>query len=234
MDAASAPGQQDAGDDVLVRLRALDACTVSDALDACRLAGVAPGLHSVTGPHRICGRAVTVELVEGTGKGPHHLGTAAVDASGPGDVIVVAHAGRTNMAGWGGVLSAGARHRSVNGVVVDGAVRDVDQAAEVGLPIFAAARTPVSARGRVVERSWNAEVTIAGIRVEPGDYVVADSSGVAFVPSTRIEDVLDAAARIAAKEAAMLQRVAEALPMVEVMGADYETLLDTMAPRAVR
>lgn len=210
------------------RLRALDTCAVSDALDALGLQGAALGIHSVTGRHHFAGRAVTIDLVEaGSAAAPRHLGTAAIDASGPGDVIVVAHHGRWSVSGWGGVLSAGARKAGIEGVVVDGAVRDVDEATDLGLPVFAMTGVPVTARGRVMERAWNVDVELAGIAVSPGDYVVADASGVVFVPAGSVDVVLDRAESIAAKERAMVARVHDGLPMVEVMGADYENLLAT-------
>lgn len=215
----------EAGDPV-DRLRDLDACAVSDALDALGLPGAALGLHSVTGRHRLAGRVVTVDLAEaGEVTSPRHLGTAAIDASGPGDVIVVAHHGRRHVSGWGGVLSAGARRAGIEGVIVDGAVRDIDEAADLGLPVFAASGVPVTARGRIAERSWNVEVGVAGVPVSPGDYVVADGSGVVFVPAAEIGAVLAKAEAIADRERAMVAMVREGRPMVEVMGAGYESLL---------
>ncbi|MBY6537722.1 RraA family protein [Rhodococcus sp. BP-349] len=215
------------------RLAALDTCAVSDALDALRLPGAALGLHAVSGERRIAGRAVTVDLVEaeGAGAAPRHLCTAAVDASGPDTIIVVAHHGRSHVAGWGGVLSAGAVARGSEGVIVDGAVRDLDEARQFGLTVYAATSVPVTARTRVVERAWDVPVEIAGVRVEPGDYVLADGSGVVFVPRDRIDEVLAIAERIAAKEALMLARVREGESMATVMSADYETMLDREASR---
>lgn len=213
---------------IVDRLRALDSCVVSDALDALGLPGAVPGLHSVTGRHHLAGRVVTIDLVEAGSVTSHrHLGTAAIDASGPGDVIVVAHHGRRGMSGWGGVLSAGARHKGIEGVVVDGAVRDVDEATDLGLPVFAATAVPITARTRVVERDWNVDVEIGGITVRPGDYVIADGTGVVFTAAADVEAVLERAEFLAAKEKLMVQRAASGVPMVEVMGADYENLVAT-------
>ncbi|MEV1292672.1 4-carboxy-4-hydroxy-2-oxoadipate aldolase/oxaloacetate decarboxylase [Pseudonocardia sp. NPDC049635] len=222
----SAQGPQPAAD-LLARLRAVDTCAVSDALDALGLPGAVLGLRCVTGSHRIAGRAVTVDLVEigRTETSSRHLGTAAVDASSTGDVIVVAHGGRVTMSGWGGVLAAGAARNGVEGVVVDGAVRDVDEAADLGLPVFAVTGVPVTARGRVVERAWNVEVVLRGVTVRPGDFVLADGSGVVVVPAAEVEPVLAKAEAVVAKEQAMVAKVREGLPMVDVMGADYENLL---------
>ncbi|MNW21232.1 hypothetical protein D3C71_2220300 [compost metagenome] len=62
--------------------------------------------------------------------------------------------------------------------------------------------------------------------MQDGDWVVADSSGVAFVPAASIEAVLDAAEIIAAKEAAMTKAVLAGNPVSAVMGASYEHLLE--------
>jgi 4-hydroxy-4-methyl-2-oxoglutarate aldolase len=208
------------------RLARLDACAVSDALDSLSLPGAALGLHSVSAPGRITGRVITVDLAEAGGAAPpRHLGTAAVDAATPGDVIVVAHHGRTDVSGWGGVLSAGASQRGVAGVIVDGAVRDVDQAAGYGLPVYAAAAVPRTARGRVIERDWNVSVTIADVAVSPGDYVIADGSGVVFVPRAHAEAVLTMAEAILRKEELMAARALAGEPMADVMGHDYESML---------
>lgn len=224
-----APAQEKDEDEAVGRLARLDTCAVSDALDKLGLPGAALGLTALAAPRRITGRAVTVDLVEdhpGVAVTGRHLGTAAVDASGPGDVIVVAHHGRTHMAGWGGVLSTGAKRNGVEGVVVHGACRDVDEARELDLPLYATTGVPVTARGRVLERAWNVPVDIAGVPVSPGDLVIADASGVVFVPAGQADKVLTTAETIASRERAMVERVRAGHAMADVMSADYETMLD--------
>jgi len=214
-------------DDIRARLSKVDACAVSDALDALGLDGATTGLHSVSVAKQIVGRAVTVDLADYDGTpSSRHLGTAAVDASGPGDVIVVAGHGRRTVAGWGGVLSAGASVRHVVGIVVDGAARDVDQATEYGLAVYAAAAVTRSARGRVVERAWNVPVSVAGVTVCPGDWVIADGSGVVFVPAGHIGEVLAKAEAVVARETLLAARALTGEPLAEVMGRDYESMLN--------
>lgn len=212
---------------LLNELQALDTGAVSDALDALGIAGHVPGIQSFSSPRKIAGRAIPVQLVpaeQATSKS--HLGTAAVDAAGPDNVIVMANEGRTTMGGWGGVLSAGAVRNGVAGVVVDGAARDIDEARELGFPVYARATTPVTARGRVAEEAWNVAVTVGSVTVEPGDLVLADGAGVVFVPSGRAREVLDLAAKIVAKETAMIRRVNAGDRMEHVMGRDYDTMLE--------
>jgi len=214
-------------DETVARLLKLDTCAVSDAIDRLGLAGVVLGIPPTAPPAKIGGRVVTVRLVEAGRAGPsgRHLGTAAIEAAAPGDVIVI-ESGRLDAAGWGGILSAAAKTRGVAGVVVDGAARDIDEARELAFPIFARAAVPLTARGRLVEQSFNQPVTIGGVAVRPGDLVLADGSGVAFIAADRAGEVIAAAEAIAAREAKMKEAVLAGQPASEVMGRDYETMLE--------
>jgi 4-hydroxy-4-methyl-2-oxoglutarate aldolase len=213
-------------DNLVRRLSNLDTCAVSDALDRLQLTGVVLGLRPLTVLRRVAGRVLTTELGPADGrKSIRHLGTAAVDAARPGDVIVMAHKGRLDAAGWGGLLSLGAVKKGVAGVIVDGAARDIDESRELDLPVFARAAVPLTARGRVLEYNWNQKVQVGNVEVSPGDLVLADGSGVVFVAADQAERVLAAAEEIAARERAMAEGVRAGKPMADVMGANYENLL---------
>jgi 4-hydroxy-4-methyl-2-oxoglutarate aldolase len=197
-------------------------------MDQLGLAGVADGLRGLTVVRRVTGPVVTVQLGPAGGassRSGRHLGTAAIDAAQPGDVIVVAAGGRTDAAGWGGILSLASVARQVGGVIVDGACRDVDESTELGLPVYALAATPRTARGRQAEIGGDVPVLIAGITVDPGDLVIADGSGVVFLPASRAAEIIAAAERIAAREAAMAGRIRAGESASEVLSADYEYLL---------
>ncbi|GGG56120.1 hypothetical protein GCM10011374_18770 [Kocuria dechangensis] len=147
-------------------------------------------------------RTVALEPDPGDAPSPH-IATAAVAAAAPGDVVVVANDGRTDVSCWGGLLSLGSVRRGIAGVIADGACRDVAEAEEYGFPVFARGTTPRTARGRLRQRAVGGTVTVAGVEVEEGDLVVADGSGVAFVPRARAEQVLERAEQILAREAAV-------------------------------
>jgi 4-hydroxy-4-methyl-2-oxoglutarate aldolase len=216
---------QAAGDDV-ARLRRLDVCAVSDALDSFGLPGVVDAVVPVTGATRIGGRVIPVLLGSPRGGGSgRHLCTAAVMAGGEDDVIVVAHQGRFDSAGWGGNLSRAAKQRRVAGTIVDGAVRDVDESRDVGYAVFASSVTPRTARGRTEEHSWGEPVRFGGVDVATGDLVIADGSGVAFVRSADAERVLAKAEEIAEKEATMAAAIDRGEPVDAVMGQKYETMI---------
>jgi 4-hydroxy-4-methyl-2-oxoglutarate aldolase len=212
--------------ELLRRLAKLDSSAVSDALDRLQLRGVAMSLTALSAPKRIVGVAVTVKLgPAGVRSTSRHLCTAAVDASGPGCIVVIDHAGRTDVAGWGGILSLGAVVRRIEGVVIDGACRDVDETRELGLPLYGRCAVPVTARGRIIETAWNVPVQIDGVEVQPGDAVIADGSGVAFIPSARAEEVLWISEQIVDRERQMGEAVRAGRSVAEVMGATYESML---------
>src|ERR1700738_2497960 len=87
------------------RLARLDTCCVSDALDRLGLDGAPLGLQPMWPCPRIAGRVITVRLrrAEPGEHAPRHLGTAAIEAGGPGSVIVIEHHDRADAAGWGGI-----------------------------------------------------------------------------------------------------------------------------------
>src|SRR5690606_4886552 len=156
----------------------------------------------------------TVQLGAPHEGGPkRHPGAGAVDLSRSGDIIVVEHRGRTDVSGWGGLLSRGAAIKGVAAVIVDGACRDIDEATEIGLPISARAGVPITARGRVAEHGFEVPITIAGIAVRPGDYVIADGSGVVFISAADAETIVSAAEDIFVREQAMAAAIDAGKPV---------------------
>jgi regulator of RNase E activity RraA len=210
----------------LTHLAALDSCACSDALDKLGLTGVASGLRPVTVPRKITGRVITVQYGPATGQpSTRHSCTAAIDAARPGDVIVVATGGRLDAAAWGGLLSLAATQRGIAGVITDGACRDVDEAIALGLPVYAAGTTPLTARGRQGEIAWDVPVQVAGVPVHPGDLVIADGSGVVFLPAERAGAIIGAAQQVAAREQALSVRIKNGEPSAAVLSAGYEQML---------
>jgi 4-hydroxy-4-methyl-2-oxoglutarate aldolase len=209
------------------RLARLDTCGVSDALDRLGLEGAVLGLRPMWPCPRIAGRVITVRLrrAEADEHAPRHLGTAAIEAGTAGDVIVIQHHDHDAAAGWGGILSLAARLKGIEGVIVDGLCRDVDDSREAGFPVYARAATPMTARGRIVEASMGEPIRVGNLTVRPEDYVIADWSGVVFVTAARADEVIATAETLAAREAQMAEAVRAGRSVVEVMGANYESML---------
>lgn len=211
----------------LDRLATIDTCALSDALDKLGLGGQVTGLPRESGEGRIAGVAVTMRL--GTGDPPPgppvHLGVKAIQASDANSIIVIEQRTGLDAGCWGGLLTRGAIHASVRGVVADGPVRDIDEARELGFPIFTNQLTCFTARARVVEKATNVPVEIGSVTVSPGDYVIADGAAVIVIPPAEVANVLATAEDIVAREQKMIAAIAEGVALHDVLGGNYEHML---------
>ncbi len=218
-----------AQDNLIERLSKLDSCAVSDALDHLGVKGATFGVRPMWPCPRIVGRAVTVKIKPaGLEKPKQHLGTPAIHAAHPGDIIVIDSGGRPDVSAWGGLLSLACKVKGLSGVVIDGACRDVDDSREVGFPVYARAAVPMTARGRVVQDSFNQEVEFAGVQVYPGDLVIADGSGVVIIPQSKEQEAVREAEIVFQQEARMAEQIRKGRPIVEVLEKlGYESMLNT-------
>ena len=164
---------------------------------------------------RVAGRALPVHLVPksndpdayrfggGVGKPLEQVLSTMRD----GDVVVMDLGGSHRAAAWGGLASRIAQRRGVRGTILWGACRDVDEIRAIGYPVWAVATCPRRSRNEFTFGAINEPITIAGVTITPGDYVVADESGVVCVPQGRIEEALQLCARIADQEASLEAQV---------------------------
>lgn len=212
---------------IVERLAKLDTCAVSDALDSLGLKGATWGVRPQWPCPRIAGRAVTMKIKPaGLQQPKQHLGTAPIEAARPGDVIVIDNGGKPEFSCWGGLLALSAKLKGISGVVIDGASRDIDEARELEFPVYARGAVPMTARGRVMQESFNQEIQFAGVQCRPGDLVIADGSGVVIIAREKEQDVIAAAEAIYRKEQEMaegIRRGHSGLEMLEKLG--YEQML---------
>ncbi|MBT6134134.1 MAG: RraA family protein [Kordiimonadaceae bacterium] len=216
--------------DLLVRLKNMDSCAVSDAMDSLGLFGEVTGINNQTTKDKIVGRTLTVELgnEKPAGGSTKHLCSGAIECGNVGNVIVIQQSTGIDAAGWGGVLSNAAQHNGIDGVIVEGPARDIDEAAELGFSVYARGHTARTARGRIYEQCFNKEITVGNVKVNEGDYVIADGSAIVFIPLARAEEVIKIGERIIAKEKLMTEAVRSGSPVGAVMGSNYENMLDDL------
>jgi len=213
----------DLNHDYRERLARLDTCLVSDALDKLGLNGVVTGLMRLATEKRVVGSVLTVRLEAAKGRvADRHLCTGAIESAQPGEIIVVEHHSRSDCAGWGGILSRAALMRQIGGVIVDGICRDIDESRELGFPVFGRGVIPVTARGRIIEASFNSPVTIGSVTVRPGDWVIADGSGVVFMSSENLKAIVEQAEKLAEREADLVADIEAGTPVSQVMSRTYE------------
>ncbi|MGH9093517.1 MAG: RraA family protein, partial [Acidimicrobiales bacterium] len=144
--------------------------------------------------------------------------TAVVRA--PAGSVLVVDVGDTPDRGyWGEVLTTGAEARGLAGLVIDGGVRDTAALADHGFPVFSAM---VALRGASKEqRGTNGvPVTVGGVEVTRGDWVVGDADGVVVVPGDRVGEVLAAGRARADKEARFFEALRAGSTTVELLSLD--------------
>jgi len=175
--------------------RALSPTTLADVLDLGCIMRI--GINPLwPGIPRIAGPAFTVR----TARHDNLMLHAAIYLAEPGDVIVVA-AGDAEMAVAGGNVCAVAQRRGVVGFVIDGVIRDVAESRASAFPLFARGVSPIPG-GKDGPGEINAPITCGGVRVTPGDVLVADEEGIVVVPGARAAEVLAKAQAKAAADAA--------------------------------
>ena len=210
------------------RLMALSTTNIADSLDALNLKGTTYGIRPMWEKvPKIAGRAVTLKLTAaGETKSKNHLGVMAIEAAQKGDVIVIDNGGRLDTSCWGGILATGAKYKGISGIVVDGAVRDLDDIIDVDFPAYARGTVVATARGRIMEESTNAMIQFGGVQVRPGDIVFGDRSGVVVIPQEHFVAVLEKAEVFFAKEEAMIADIKAGNSMLEVDNKhNYEKML---------
>ncbi len=164
--------------------RLLTEVSVPNISDAMHRKGAMRDIVSICGDVKMVGRAVTVQTIAGDWAKP----VEAIDVAGPGDVIVINNDGATGIAPWGELATLSCLNKGIAGVVIDGAVRDVDDIRRIGFPVFATATVPNAGEPKGFGEI-NAEIGCCGQIVRPGDWIAGDESGVAVIPKGRAYEI---------------------------------------------
>ena len=129
----------------------------------------------------------------------------AHNLASPGDVLVIQ--GVANISNMGGNSAQTGKRQGEVGAIVQGGIRDVPHQRAVGYPIWASDITPLTGKWRIETAEINGAVVIGGVQVHPGDLVVADDTGVCFIPRDMVLEVLEAAEKKAGSEAKRVQAI---------------------------
>jgi 3-hexulose-6-phosphate synthase/6-phospho-3-hexuloisomerase len=189
--------------------------------DAFQRKGEMRGLKPVTGGVKVAGKAVTVRAYPGDWAKP----VEAIDVAKPGEVIVVEAAG-ADKAVWGELATWSCVQKKVGGVVIDGAIRDVDEIRTLQFPAFAKFINPTAGDPKGFGEI-NVEIICGGVKVRPGDWIIADDNGVMVVPqeiaveiANRSLDVLERENRIRGeiKQGSTLSKVLQLKKWEKIVG----------------
>jgi 4-hydroxy-4-methyl-2-oxoglutarate aldolase len=214
--------------DILDGFRALHDLTgiASDAMDELGIVGAVPAavLRPKDPKARVVGRALTVRNIVASAPVPDKVragvsGLGEIEAHNlaePGDVLVVQ--GVDQVSNLGGMSATIGRRQGEIGAIVDGGARDVDHSRAIGLPVWSKSVSPITGKWRVETVAVNKPVSIYGVTVNPGDLVLADETGVCFIPRERAGEVLQRAQRNAAAEKVREDKIASGAPVAELIG----------------
>jgi regulator of RNase E activity RraA len=202
--------------DPISQLLQFPTSVVSDAMDELGVPCVLPGVSAQRiGQCRTAGRALPVRFDRksndpnayrfggGVGKPLEQVLKTMRD----GDIVVMDIGGSNSAAAWGGLASRLAQRRGVRGTIMWGSCRDVEEIRAIGYPVWAAASCPRRSRNEWTFGSINEPITISGVTIRAGDYVLADETGVVVVPQDRIREAIDLAGKIMTQEALLEAQV---------------------------
>jgi regulator of RNase E activity RraA len=172
----------------------LYSAVVCDALDSLGYTNQSPRvqLRPMTGVDKIVGRAKTTLWADmfHVDPKPYDLELIAVDGCKKDDILIAAAGGSMRSGIWGELLSTASRNSGCVGVVVDGAVRDIQKMTAMGFPCFARAAVIYDSQNRQRVIDVDVPVQIDGVTFNPGDLVIADIDGVVVVPQIVEKEVI--------------------------------------------
>jgi RraA family protein len=176
---------------------------------------MAPPLRHLAGGAQLCGPAVTVW----TKPGDILYVLKAADLIADGDVLVVDGGSRPDAAVIGDIAGQALADLGCDGLVVDGAVRDLDGLDAIGLPTFAIGAHPATGSNQG-PGAINVVVQCGGVTVRPGDVVRGDASGLVVVPKEHLASVLAMTQAVADRERDWRQAIARGASMPAATGID--------------
>ena len=185
-------------EEMIAIFREVSSSNISDAMHR---KGAMKGILPINLGSKIVGRAVTVQTFAGDWAKP----VEAIDLAGPGDVLVI-YNGSNFIAPWGGLATLSCKIKGIEGAVIDGAVRDVDEIRAMNYPIFSSGITPNAGDPKGMGEI-NSEITCAGQAVKPGDYIVGDESGVVVVPKERAYEIARRAKEVEKTESRLYEEI---------------------------
>ncbi len=195
-------------EEIVSLLRSVSSSNISDAMHR---QGAMRGIHPLIPGKKIVGKAITVQTFAGDWAKP----VEAIDLAGPGDVLVI-YNGSNNIAPWGGLATLSCKIRGIEGVVVDGAVRDLQEIRPMDYPLFSSDVVPNAGDPKGMGEI-NSEIVCGGQTVRPGDYIVGDDSGVVVIPKERAYEIARRAKEVEKTENRLFEEISRGKTLSQVV-----------------
>lgn len=171
------------------------------------------GIKPLNPETKICGPALTVQTMPRDNLILHK----GLYAGAPGDVMVVSCSGFYEAGYWGDVMGTAAQAVGLEGLVIDGCVRDGTELDEMGFPVYCRGLC-IHGTSKFGAGSMNQPIMIGDIVINAGDIVVGDRDGIVIVPSGRVQEALDKASQREAYEAEVREMLKAGKTTLEIFG----------------
>ncbi len=179
--------------------------------DAMHKKGAMVGIRPLKNGYKMVGQAITVRCANGDWAKP----VEAIDKAKKGEVIVI-NADSGHIAVWGELATWSCKVKGIAGVVIDGAVRDVDDIKEMGIPVFSRYIVPNAGEPKGFGEI-GAEITCGGICVREGDWIMGDDSGVVVIPKERAVEVANRAIDVHERENRLREEIKRGSTLSKVL-----------------
>lgn len=184
----------------------------SNVSDAMHRKGSMTEMKPLCSGTKAAGKAVTVQTFAGDWAKP----VEAIDTASEGDIIVINNDQGVNAAPWGELATISCINRGVNGVIIDGAVRDVDGIKKLQYPLWAKAMVPNAGEPKGFGEIGS-EIQCGGQTVSSGDWIIADESGVVVIPKNRAYEIARRAKEVYNTELRVREELRQGKTLAQVM-----------------
>jgi 4-hydroxy-4-methyl-2-oxoglutarate aldolase len=199
--------------ELIKEISQFSAATLHEALG--RYGNLPSGIKPISSKMKVCGPAFTVKTMPRDNVLLHR----AYAYAQPGNVIVANCSGFYEAGYWGDLMSLGAKTKGINGLVIDGCVRDADDIEAMGFPVFSRGLCILGTSNHG-EGTLNEPIIMGDWVVNPNDIIVGDRDGVVVIPQNRVEEAIEKAYARELKEENVRIELRKGLNSLQIYGWD--------------
>lgn len=192
---------------ILNEFKKLDSPAISDALDSLGIVHRIKGIFPRSQKTKLVGFAYTIQYELFDNKVTEQGSGNYIDDVSTNEVVVLDNAGRDYCTTWGGLLTKVAEIKNISGVLINGAIRDIDIIKESSIPIFSKHVFMCSAKNRARMVKRQCPLTLDGVEINPSDIIFGDNNGALVIPYSKATECLERARNIKITEEKILTLV---------------------------
>ena len=197
--------------DIVTELSTFSAATLHEALG--KTGNLPSAIKPIAAGMKVCGPAYTVQTMPRDNVLLHR----AYAYANAGDVLIVNCSGFYEAGYWGDLMSLGAKTKGINGLVIDGCVRDADDIEAMGFSVFSRGLC-IRGTSNYGDGTLNEPIVIGDVCIHPGDFIVGDRDGVVVVPQERAEEAIEKAIAREKKEEWVREELRKGRVSIDIYG----------------